>query len=167
MRRLAGRDVSALDELYKHFATPLYSFALRLLPRPEDAEEVLQDTFVKIWIKAASFDPAKSRPYTWAVMILRGLALDRRRAQRRRPEPLPVEFIPEAPPPPGISSEYAVRLRAAFAALRPEERECLLLSVFDERSHPEIATELGQPLGTVKSRLRRALARLRDLLGAD
>ena len=167
MRRLAGRDASALDELYQHFATPLYSFARQLLSRPEDAEEVLQDTFVKIWNKAASFDPEKSRPYTWAVMILRGLAFDRRRSQLRRPNPLPLEFVPEAPPPPGFPPEEAARLRAAFSTLRPEERDCLVLAIFDERSHPEIAAELGQPLGTVKSRLRRALARLRDLLGAE
>ena len=164
MRRLAQRDPSALDELYQNFATPLFSFALRMLGRREDAEEVLQDTFVRIWNKAVSFDSGKSRPYTWAVMILRGLALDRLRYRHRRPDPLPLEFAPEALPPPDFPEDEAARLRAAFSALRPEERACLELAIFEDRSHPEIAADLGQPLGTVKSRIRRALARLRELL---
>ena len=166
MRRIAEGDASAVDELYRNFATPLFSFALRVLGRREDAEEVLQDTFVRIWKKAASFDSARSRPYTWAVMILRGLALDRLRLRQRRPEPLPLALVPESPPPPDFPEEEAARLRVAFGSLRAEERACLELAIFEDRSHQEIATDLGQPLGTVKSRVRRALARLRELLAA-
>jgi RNA polymerase sigma-70 factor, ECF subfamily len=164
LERLARRDAAALDELYRVYSTPLFSFAMKVLGRSEDAEEVLQDTFVKIWNKAPTFDRTKSRPFTWAVMILRGLALDRRRKLHRRPAPLPLDAALEAPPPPGFPADESARLRAAFARLRVEERACLALAIFGERSHPEIAADLGQPLGTVKSRVRRALAKLREFL---
>ena len=167
-QRLAGGDRLALDEIYRHYATPLFSFAMKILGRREEAEEVLQDAFVKMWHKAAHFDPAKGRPYTWAIMIVRGLALDKRRSLVRQPTAVSIDHAPERSCEPAeIFPDEAYRpLREAMVHLRPEERECLELAVWHDLSHPQIAADLRQPLGTVKSRLRRALAKLRGHLEA-
>ncbi len=166
--RLARGDRQALDDIYRHYATPLFSFAMKILGRREEAEEDLQDAFVRMWHKAAQFDPAKGRPYTWAVMIVRGLALDKRRSLGRQPAAVSIDFAPERSCDPAeIFPDEAYRpLREAMVHLRPEERECLELAVWHDLSHPQIAADLRQPLGTVKSRLRRALAKLRGHLQA-
>lgn len=121
-QRLARGDRQALDDIYRHYATPLFSFAMKILGRREEAEEVLQDAFVRMWHKAAQFDPAKGRPYTWAVMIVRGLALDKRRSLGRQPSAVPIDFAPERSCEPAeIFPDEAYRpLREAMVHLRPE-----------------------------------------------
>jgi RNA polymerase sigma-70 factor, ECF subfamily len=165
--RLKRGESDALDPIYAAYHRQLFALALRVIGRAEDAQEVMQDAMVKIWERIHAYDEAKSRPFAWAAMITRGLAIDRVRFLHRRRHVLaqPTEALPEPPvPPPGFSEDESDRLHSALSGLRPEDREMLEMSIFDDLSHGDIADRTGFPLGTVKTRLRRALARLRHSL---
>lgn len=170
--RMGCGDTSALEELYQIYANPLYSYAYKMLSNQEEAEEVLQDTFVRLWKKASKFRPEVSKPFTWTIMILRGLCLDRLRKRNVRARVSVVELsVVEnlaSTGPKGIErlyfNELTSRVRKGLAGLNVEERQCLELAIFGDATHPEIAEKLGQPLGTVKSRIRRGLLKLRELL---
>lgn len=163
--RMARGETAALHELWNAWSRPLFAVAVRALGNAEDAEEVLQDALVRFWNKAPDFDPEQCQPFTWAVMILRGLILDRLRARRRRPVLItgPHTDISSESHPPGQRGD----LEHALAELSPDERQALDIAVFHPATHEEIAARLGQPLGTVKSRLRRALEKLRHALTED
>jgi RNA polymerase sigma-70 factor, ECF subfamily len=170
--RLARRDAGALEDLYALYSGPIYSFALRTLGDREEAEEVLQDTFVRLWDKAASFDPMLGRPFTWTFVLARGLCLDRlRRASRR------AQVVRLAPPaedrpatgctrelPDVVSKDDLRAIVAALESLPSAERRAVEMAVFLEYTGAEIASDLHEPLGTVKSRIRRGLARMRQQL---
>jgi RNA polymerase sigma-70 factor (ECF subfamily) len=172
LRRMARGETAALNDLWDVWSRPLFAVAVRALGSAEDAEEVLQDALVRFWNKAPDYDFSQSQPFTWAVMILRGLIHDRLRARRRRPVlvssssssitggaiDFPSEFFP-----PGQRGD----LEQALSLLTPDERQALDIAVFHPATHEEIATRLGQPLGTVKSRIRRALDKLRSALTED
>ena len=171
-RRMANGDTAALTELYGLYANPLYSYAFKMLTDQEEAEEVLQDTFVRLWKKAAKFRPEASKPFTFSVMIVRGLCMDRLRKRNTRSKisivgMTGVEDL-AAPGNRGIErlyfSELTRKVRKAMQHLNEEERRCLELAIFGDATHPEISEQLGQPLGTVKSRIRRGLIKLRELL---
>ncbi|MGK0190520.1 MAG: RNA polymerase sigma-70 factor (ECF subfamily), partial [Verrucomicrobiales bacterium] len=170
--RMGMGDSGALEELYQIYSNPLYSYAFKMLTNQEEAEEVLQDTFVRLWKKATKFRPEVSKPFTWSTMILRGLCLDRLRKRNVRSRIVVVELsIVEnlaCSSPKGIErlyfSELTSRVRKALQGVNAEERQCLELAIFGDATHPEIAEKLGQPLGTVKSRIRRGLIKLRELL---
>jgi RNA polymerase sigma-70 factor (ECF subfamily) len=173
-QRMAQGDHSALDELYAMYANPLFSYAYKMLGDQEESEEVLQDTFVRLWKKAGKFQPDISKPFTWSVMILRGLCIDRlrKRGTRARASLVGISFtVVEdhvAQGNRGIErlyfSELTRKVRKALQQLNEDERHCLELVIFGEATHPEISDQLGQPLGTVKSRIRRGLIKLRELL---
>src|SRR5262245_28007064 len=82
--RIGGGDAQALEELYRRYATPLYSFVCRMLSDRSDAADVLQECFCRIWKRASTYEPSRSRPFTWVVMLLRGLCLDRLRQRSSR-----------------------------------------------------------------------------------
>ncbi len=166
LARMAKGDSTALAELWDAWSRPLFAVACHALGSQEDAEEVLQDALVKYWRKAPQFDPAKSQPYTWGMMLLRGLIHDRLRARKRIPVLVSCEFAVDHA---SSASEAGGTsdLLHALTALTPEERQTLDIAVFQPSTHEEIARRLGQPLGTIKSRIRRALDKLHSALTED
>lgn len=166
LARMAQGDAAALPELWDAWSRPLFAVAFHALGNQEDAEEILQDALVKYWRKAAQFDPARSQPFTWGMMLLRGLIQDRLRSRKRIPvlvcRELAVDHASCTPQPGGTSD-----LLHALTSLTPEERQALDIAVFQPSTHEEIAQRLGQPLGTIKSRIRRALEKLHSALTED
>lgn len=172
LKRIARQDSSALNELYQCYAGPLYSYACRMLSDHEDAEEVLQDTFVRIWKKADQYDEERSKPFTWSVMIVRGLALDRLRSRHKKSAltTVPLDSVEE----PGSSrhaslehlffNEAARQVQQALQTLPETERDCLERVIFSDTTHSQIAELTQQPLGTVKARIRRGFIKLRIAL---
>ncbi len=167
-----GGDRAAFRELYGHLSAPLFSLALRLVGDAGAAEEILQDTFVKIWRHAAGYDARKAQPFTWAVTILRRTAIDHLRRHHRAPvlDALPVEDAV-----PGVSEtarataeahETAERVRGLLATIEQPRRSALELALFSTLTHAEIATRLAQPAGTVKTWIRRGLLELRHTLSS-
>ena len=161
-------DRSAFAALFGHFAPRVKSYMLRLGAPPTLAEELAQETLLAVWRKAAAFDAAKAAPSTWIFTIARNLRIDAARRERRRQVADDPTDAPEAEPGPdaqlaALQSEG--RIRTALGRLPPEQAEVVRLSFFSDKPHAEIAAELDLPLGTVKSRLRLAMARLRELLG--
>jgi RNA polymerase sigma-70 factor (ECF subfamily) len=164
----ARADRAAFAALFEHFAPRVKSYMLRLGAEPLVAEELAQETLLTVWRKAAAFDRAKAAPSTWIFTIARNLRID---AARRGRKSEPVEDpsdAPDAEPTPDAAFaaiQTEGRVRTALSALPPEQAEVVRLSFFSDKPHSEIAAELKLPLGTVKSRLRLAMGRLRDLLG--
>lgn len=172
IRRVADGDPAAFERVYDAFSGILYSLGLRILERPEDTEELLQEVFVKIWKDAADYDPRRGAPLAWAIMITRHKAIDRIRSTARR---LRLYEAAEAeaknisaPVPQPVSdaehSENARAVRECLGRLAPEVRESIELAFFGGLSHTQIASRLSLPLTTVKSRIRRAMMQLRQSL---
>lgn len=166
-------DRAAFRRLYAHYSAPLFSLAVRFTGDHGAAEEVLQDAFVKIWRHAAGYDARKSRPFTWAVTILRRTAIDHLRKHRRMPafNPLPEEVATpaelttrETVRQTAEAREATGRVRDILATIEPPRRDALELALFSTLTHAEIAARLAQPAGTVKTWIRRGLLELRDTL---
>ncbi len=174
LRRIAAQDSSALGEFYDQTAASLFSFALRMLNDPHDAEEVIQDVFVQIWNKAPSFDPAVGVAFHWAMGIVRNRCIDRLRWRQRRSRIITeTEIDPEAAPPmelqttePALAVDEAEAVRAALGTLPNDQQQVIEMAFFGGLSHHEIAAALNEPLGTVKARIRRGMLKLRDGLEA-
>ncbi len=166
--RIGTGDRAAFRKLYARYSAPLFSLALRMLGDTGAAEEALQDTFLKIWRHAANFDSHRSRPFTWAATITRRTCIDHLRKSARLPAAVPLaDFEPPAAGSPRQlieQHEDADQLRAALAALPDAQRQTLELALFTELTHPQIADRLQQPLGTVKTWIRRSVLALRDAL---
>jgi RNA polymerase sigma-70 factor (ECF subfamily) len=165
-------DETALGALYDRWARSLYSLVLHLLRDPDEAEDVVEETFWQAWRKADSYEPSKGAVSTWLLTIGRRKALDRLRARKRNREDT-VEGvstfadIPSGAPDPASdvqSSELRENVRAALRTLPDEQREVLELGYFTGLSQAEIAELTGQPLGTVKTRMRLAMHKLRGPL---
>jgi RNA polymerase sigma-70 factor (ECF subfamily) len=166
-------DRDAFRLLYARYSAPLFSLAVRMVGDPGEAEELLQDAFVKIWRNAAAFDSRKSRPFTWAVTIMRRTCIDHLRKRRCLPvvTPLPDEAGAPANYFNGGNGRQTTearedtdRLLEALANIPPHPRRALELALFSELTHSEIAQHLEQPVGTVKSWIRRGLLDLRTTL---
>ena len=163
------RDRTAFEKLFAAFAPKVKSFAMRNGVGPELAEEVVQETFVRVWRKAEQFDPRKASASTWLYTIARNQRIDLLR-KRHRPEPdfEDPAFIPEPEPQPAdviVRNQEASRLRECISALSPEQQEVLKLSFMEELPHGEVAEKLGIPLGTVKSRIRLAMKHIKSEIG--
>lgn len=170
--RIAAGDRAAFRDLYARYSGPLFSVAVRMLHDTGAAEEALQDTFLKLWRNAASFDPQKARPFTWALTIARRTCIDQLRKSARRPHADSLSD-PDSPldlPTPETARRSAehhddtARLRDALATLPDLQRRALDLALFSGLSHPQIAEKIRQPVGTVKTWIRRGLLQLRDTL---
>jgi len=169
---IVRQDSEALTGLYGLWASTLMGIAMKILQDRGAAEEMLQDTFVRIWKKAADFDASRGSAFVWACTILRGLCLDhlRFRSCRKRGGGRIVAFDPaaaaEEPSRPAqvMAADELRRVETVMNTLDPADRECLQLAVFFEYTHSEIAQNLRAPLRTVKQRLRRALGKLRACL---
>jgi RNA polymerase sigma-70 factor (ECF subfamily) len=181
VRRVAGGDEAAFMTLYDRHATLLFGASLRFLRDRDAAAEVVQETFLAAWQRAAQFDAARGTITGWLVGIARNRALDRLRAEGRRPRSVQSNGLnsstdeagmgrdgvaPEADEPEAMADRRWLRalLRTSLAEMRTEEREVLVLAYDRDLTQAEIADHLGLPIGTVKSRTRRALARLRTFL---
>ena len=169
MRRVALRDRSAFEELYRATSAKLFGIALRILRRHDLAEEALQDTYAKIWDRAADFDPDRASPITWMGTIIRYRALDdvRRKAMISL-EDLPAGFdIEDDQPDPLAARQRSDELRQLLACLdklEPKHRTMVLLAYYHGTSRETLAARFDAPVATVKTWLRRSLARLRECL---
>lgn len=161
----ARRDREAFAALFRHFGPRLKTFLMRGGMSPGLAEDLVQETMLSVWRKASYFDPARAGAATWVFTIARNLRIDHLRRQRN-PADLPPD--PEDTPPSLeevlLGTEREVQVRKALSGLSAEQKEIIQLSYYSEKSQSEIAGELGIPLGTVKSRTRLAMTRLRALL---
>ncbi len=168
-REMAAGKTEALDKLYDLYHQPLLHFLNGMLRRPEAAEEVLQDLFVRAYREAGRYDPELGKPFSYLVTIGKRMAIDRLRARRRRLRILTgeveqAEQIADRTSHERPESEWrleAVWMQRYFEALPPPQREALELAFFSGYTHHEIAETLDKPLGTVKSDLRRGLRKLR------
>ena len=172
LHRIAVQYLQAMADFYDQTAGSLFPVALRVLGDASEAEEVIQDVFVQIWQKAATFDAVLGSPLHWALSITRHRSIDRLRARHRRARLLDefqseVEASPlsgAATSPSALTQDELTAVRAALAGLPEEQRQAIELSFFGGLTHPEIAEATGQPLGTVKARIRRGMLKLRDSL---
>jgi RNA polymerase sigma-70 factor (ECF subfamily) len=160
-------DTQAFTRLFEHFAPRLIGFFGRAGLSRDIAEEVAQETMIAVWTKARLYDPREAGVSTWIYTIARNARIDRLRREGRRSK-LETEVAEESEE--GLdasgedmlmASERDERIRHAIAALPPEQAEVVKLSFFAEKPHSEIARDLGLPLGTVKSRLRLAMSKIR------
>ena len=162
------RDRQAFQSLFLHFAPRVKAFVLSQRTDPGLAEEVVQETMVNVWRKAAQFQPEKASASTWVFTIARNMRIDMlRKLNRPEPDVNDPAMVPDAEPlaPERISRDQeAARLRKVFAGLPAEQRGILQLVFFEEKTHTEAAQHLGIPLGTVKTHLRRGLLRIRDAM---
>lgn len=178
-RRLL-RDVSAgssesLGRLYDRHAGLVYGLARRIVGAEADAEEVVQDVFAQVWRDAGRYQAGRATVAGWVVMLTRARAIDRLRARRARPDlgqgtddgPQRLAAADPDPEQLSITSAQAGTVRRALADLPPPQRELVDLAYYDGFTHTEIAAQTGVPLGTVKTRLRSAMATLRDALTGD
>jgi RNA polymerase sigma-70 factor (ECF subfamily) len=172
--RMAAGEQQALGELYDATSPVLYSLALRILRTPEDAEEVVLDTYSRAWRLAAGFDGARASVLTWLIMMARSIAIDRlrsRTAKTGNTTSLEAELVErsDSSPSPESAALFAgqrARVRTALDQLTPEQRQAVELAFFEGLTHSELADRLGIPLGTAKTRVRLGLNRLRQLLGS-
>ena len=169
LSRTARGDRSAFEALYAATCVKLYGVVVRILGRRDLAEDVLQDVYVRVWQRAGEFDPSLGSPITWMVAIARNRALDEaKRKTMRSLEDMPELLeLPDASNPLASleSSEQQRRLAACLDRLEPERKRILALAYTYGLTREEIAHHLNRPAGTVKTWLRRSLARLKDCLG--
>jgi RNA polymerase sigma-70 factor (ECF subfamily) len=161
LRQLSAGDSSALGEFYDLYAGLVNGLALRILRDATDAEDVVQEVFVQVWRQAARFDPNRGSPEAWICTMARSRALDRlRRRVARREEPSEASPATTAAP----KTEEALAVRKALDALSVDQRRALELAYYEGLTQSEIAKRLNEPLGTVKTRIRTAMIRLREAL---
>lgn len=160
------QDKAAFAELFAHFAPRVKSFLMKSGASHDMAEECAQDVMATLWRKASLFDPAKASVSTWIFTIARNRRIDMLRKQRR-PEPEDLPWGPEAEPDQAdviALAQETEQLGAALAALPEKQRSLIEKAYFGDLSHSEIAEQTGLPLGTIKSRIRLALDRLRHTM---
>ncbi len=163
------RDEAAFASLFDHFAPRIKGFLMRSGADAATAEECAQDVMATVWHKAHLFDPARASVATWVFTIARNRRIDTIRRQRR-PEPEDLGWGPEAEPDQADAlalQQESARLGRALAALPDKQRTLIERAYFGDLSHSEIAAETGLPLGTIKSRIRLALDRLRHAMSQE
>jgi len=166
--RVALRDRAAFSALYDATSAKLFGVCLRVLGNRAEAEDALQDVYVRLWQKADRYRPVGARPMTWLIAVARNLAIDRRRARRASTED--IEKVPE-PAAPGLTPEAAAiatseagRIATCLAALEPARAEAIRGAYLEGLSYQELAGRHGVPLNTMRTWLRRSLMKLRECL---
>lgn len=172
IRRIAQGDQAAFGSLYDRYSKPLFSFVVKILRDHWDAEDVLQDAFIRIWKKAPGFNLSLGSPFTWVMMVTRHTAIDRLRARQRHLQMFEeitdgtlVDIFGDATWRDGSKeSDQAAQIRTAMNELPDEQRRAIELAFFSGLTHFEIAKALEKPLGTIKARIRRGMLQLRAAL---
>jgi RNA polymerase sigma factor (sigma-70 family) len=169
LRRCAAGDRAALRAIYELEAGRMMGVALRLLRRPALAEEVVHDTFVQVWTRAASFDPSRGAARTWIYAVLRHRALNVLRGEVRTElvedfEPMGLTSAEDDPEATVARLSEVSALRRCLDQLQPTRRRAVVLAYMHGLSHGELAARMGVPLGTMKSWLRRSLSVLRECM---
>jgi RNA polymerase sigma-70 factor, ECF subfamily len=168
--RVGESDREAFEALYHRYVRPIYGLALRKLGDRAHAEDVVQETFASVWRSAGSYRPERGSAGGWLYTVARNATVDRMRRNGR------VETVPQLPEVVSLDSgpyeraeqaDAAWRVHRALEELNPNEREVIELAYWSGLSQSEVASYLGQPLGTVKTRTRSALARLAEVLEGD
>lgn len=174
MKGVAAGDQVALGLLYDATCRRVFGLALSILRDRDAAQEATLDVYLRVWQQARRFDPSRGRAATWLLTLAHHQAIDRLRLRRRqtmREVPLEPEFeLPDPQPGPEETSrdaDSARRVRLALQSIPEEQRRAIVAAYFDGLSHTEVAEALGQPLGTVKTRIRTGMAALRRALAAS
>tara|TARA_B110000495_G_C22701463_1_gene412927 strand:+ start:37 stop:693 length:657 start_codon:yes stop_codon:yes gene_type:complete len=167
LRRIQlDQDQKAFAELFGYFAPRVKAFLMKSGASPSMAEECTQEVMVTLWHKAHLFDPSRASVATWIFTIARNKRIDALRKQRR-PEPEDLQWGPESEPEASdilVLQQEANLITQAMSALPSQQRDLIKKAYFGDLSHSEIAVETGLPLGTIKSRLRLALSKLRKTM---
>lgn len=164
--RIAAGDREAFAAAFARYAPRVKSYLLRLGAPAAIAEDLAQDAMLSVWRRAASYDPAKAKASTWIFVIARNAWIDKLRREKvelayRETSPVSEESDDEAPDEAAMRTQTEEQVSTALATLSDEQRQVIRLSFFEDMPHSEIAEALSLPLGTVKSRLRLALVKLR------
>ena len=174
MDRLRARDAAAMELLYDRYAGAVYGLCRRALGDAGDSEDLLIDIFWELWDRADRYDPSRGSPVGYVLGLTRSRLTDRLRTRRSRARLMPggsenaLDRAPAGAAGPEQATDAAeqqARLARALAALPPDQRQALELAFYESKSHTEVAEQLHEPLGTIKSRIRQGLIRLRDALG--
>jgi len=172
LARLQRREPQALAELYDRYGGMVYRLALRIVRDTGIAEDLVQETFLRAWNRAAAFDSQRGAAGPWLLAIARNRSLDYLRAQSRRVANTlelnetehPARFVDF--PAEALNFDLARQVKHALEQLGPDERAAIELAYFEGLSQSEIAERMAQPLGTVKTWMRRAMARMRESMGS-
>jgi RNA polymerase sigma-70 factor (ECF subfamily) len=172
LKAIAARDEAALAELYDRYDRILFGLLMRILNNREEAEDVLQEVFLQVWRNASDFDESRGRPFTWLVTLARSRGIDRLRtlASRERVAEAGAREVTEEisdAATDAFKSEQRGLVSNALATLPDEQIRPIMLAYFDGLTQSEIARHLGAPLGTVKTRMRMGMIRLRELLAGQ
>lgn len=170
LHAVARSDEAALAALYDRYRIILFGLLVRILSSREESEDVLQEVFLQVWRRAGDFDEERGRPFTWLVTLARSRAIDRLRvlaSRQRLADSAAQEVTGEASDAVAdtLHAEQREIVARALATLPEEQRRTLKLAYFEGLTQSEIATQLGTPLGTVKTRMRTGMMKLRELLG--
>ncbi len=172
LHAVARGDEGALARLYDAYRVILFGLLVRILNSREEAEDILQDVFIQVWRRAKDFDEKRGRPFTWLVTLTRSRAIDRLRLLSARQRLVTgaaqkqTEVVSDALTDTIRGSQKEI-VRRALAELPEEQRHTLVLAYFEGLTQSEIAAKLGAPLGTVKTRMRSGMIKLRALLGSQ
>jgi RNA polymerase sigma-70 factor (ECF subfamily) len=176
IHRIAQLDKDALEALYDRYASPVYSLAMFMLRQEALAEEVTQEIFLNIWLKASSFKADRGEPRSWIMSVAHHKVVDLIRSRRRAlimTNPEEYETLDLLPANQTSTEEQVIRnlererILDAMSELPAAQREVIMLAYFEGYSQSEMATKLGQPLGTIKTRVRLAMQKLRTMLEQD
>ena len=163
-------DKAALEGLFLHFGPLIKSWLMRSGTSASAADDLVQDTFVLVWHKSHQFDPSRARVAAWLFTITRNLRVDRLRRAGESSTALDQSLLDEIPADSDAAVDVlsarqrALSVRRALSQLTTDQRQLLQMNFYEDKSHGDIAAQLALPLGTVKTRLRRAASRLRELL---
>ena len=170
MQRLKSGDRKALAEVYQATSAKLFGICLRILGDRSEAEDALQDVYVSLWNNAGKFDSARASPISWLAMFARNRSIDRMRRSGKLRSAEPITAADAVPDPaPGaetllMQGEEASRIQTCLGTLEDRQREAIRAAFFGGASYPELAERANVPLGTMKSWIRRGLARLKECL---
>ena len=173
LARIAKGDQQAFSQLYDHSSTLLFTLAVRILGNHEEAAELLQDVYLEVWRKVSRYDVGRGTPVAWLVTLTRSRAIDRLRARAARgyqathsmeEDVAATQAVDLGPSPFETQADQELRLAvsAAVAGLPQAQQQAIELAYYEGLSHAEIAARLNQPLGTVKTRIKLGMSKLRD-----
>jgi RNA polymerase sigma-70 factor (ECF subfamily) len=166
LERIAKGDKLAVEDCIAQYGNLIWALAKKYTPTREDAEDAVQEIFTEIWQNAARYDAAKAKETTFITTIARRRLIDRVRKIYRRPQVSSLEttFVSHSYEPSVFTQIQAKEINQAMRVLRPEQRELMLLNIYEGMSHGEISEATGVPLGTVKTHIRRGFEKVRSIV---